>query len=388
MPLFDRITNREVYPFKRRIVIMDLQDLSTYSKQEASQIFLSYSPEDLTSLIPSLTPEQVGAITLLLHAHHESHWREKLTLLIENLKETKSLEAVGRNLSLTQALHLLDEFSKKEQGHLWKLSPLLVGMSHRLFSQILISTSQQHIQTLKQEVMAEPLQHHLTVTVHEITHQIPEFLVRLNTLEREIESIKASEIGHIELKTLTHKIEDEMRCYDEIITKINKSLMLVWNTNRTDLIEKFSAAKEILQKLINKVVGVRRSKTHEASGLFAKLEEHLNCVYGKIEDPQDIEALEDDDPALEALTKLSLWYLRDYWEIGLLPHIASPEELEFENALLLDEERLGSRDKNYQEVIKNLSKIGLHDVKDLKEAKIFSKVSLSEYIKKNQHFLR
>jgi hypothetical protein len=366
---------------------MNERELSTYSTEEISQLILITPADQLSALASSLTPEQVSIVTHLLEVKREPHWREKISAVIQGLTETKQLEAVGRSLSLPQILYLLDESNKNEGNGHWKLPPLFVGMPHRLFTQMLLGASPTQMNALKQEVITESLQHHLTVLTHEIVHQIPEFAAKIDDLEQGIANLNVSEMEHADLRGISHQIEDAAKFYEDTIHKINKILALAWNTNRADLIEKLSMSKELSQKLIGSLVGIRRSRTDEPSGLFAKLEDRLNRVYGLANDPQDIEALENDEPAIEALVKLSIWYLRDYWEIGLLPKVINPIDLDFEASHFNHDQKMELREHWHHEVTNNLSKLGLNCVKDLKEARIFSKSTLLDYITRNAHLL-
>ena len=345
------------------------------------------SPEQVRSEITRLSPEQISVAVSVLDEPHDPEWQEKTSAAIQGLNENRQIEAVGRALNLSQALHILDEVSKTEKNGHWKLSPLLVGMPHRIFTQLLIAASPIQMNALKQEVITEPVQHHMTVLTHEIVHQIPAFAASLDSLEQEIENLNIKEMGHAELKDITQRIEHGSQNYEETVNKINKLLALAWNTNRTDIIEKLSMAKEICQKLIGSMVGSKKTITSESSGLFSKLEEHLNRVFGIPDNPQDFEALDDDEPAIEALVKFSLWYLNDYWEIGLLPGIARAEDLELDSNKFSHQQRMDIREQLFDEVSHNLSKLGLNTVKDMKEARIFSRKSLEDYIARNKHLL-
>lgn len=366
---------------------MNTRDLATYTPEEIPQLVIHSSEEDLNKHAAAFTPEQSAAATLTLGPQKEPRWREKLSALIQGSTDNKQLEAIGRSLTLAQAHHILDETNQNVNiGH-WKLSPLFVGIPHGLFTRILLTATTSQMNVLKQEVITEPLQHHLTVLTHEIVHQIPEFSAKLDDLENEIARLDPREMDHSELRALSRKIEEGEKFYDETFKKITKALTLAWNTNRTDLIDKLSLSKEITQKLIGSIVGTRRGMSAEPSGLFAKLEDRLNRVYGLVTEPQDIEALDDDEPAIEALVKLSIWYLKDYWDIGLLPKISDGSELDLESSELSHDEKIALREKWYQEVIDNLSNLGLNCVKDLKNARIYSKSALIDYISRNKRLL-
>lgn len=366
---------------------MDNVDFAACTNEEIAQLVLQMSPDQIRSEMAKLTPEQISIVISVLDEMHDQDWREKLTAVIYGLNENRQIEAVGRALVLPQALHILDEAAETEKNGHWKLSPLLVGMPHPVFTQLLLAASPIQMNALKQEVITEPVQHHLTVLTHEIVHQIPEFAASLDNLELEIAGLNIADLGHAELKNITHRIEQGAELYEETVEKINKILGLAWNTNRTDLIEKLSVAKEICQKLIGSMVGARKTSSRESSGLFAKLEERLNTVFGVPDNPQDFEALDDDEPAIEALVKFSLWYLSDYWEIGLLPQVKSIEDLDLDSSAFSHQQRMEYREKLFEEVTQNLSKLGLNTVSDLKQARIFSAKSLQDHISRNKKFL-
>jgi len=100
------------------------------------------------------------------------------------------------------------------------------------------------------------------------------------------------------------------------LATLNKALQLAWNSNRVDLIEKLSTAKETCQKFVISIIGHPRHAVNPPTGLYARLEARLNAVFGNPSDPNDIEAAGNDEPAMEALVKFSIWYLKDYWDLG------------------------------------------------------------------------
>lgn len=98
-------------------------DLSTCTIEEISQMILITPANQFNSIIPFLTPDQVAAAITTLEKSRDNNWREKIVAIIQELTETKHLEAAGRSLSLPQALHLLDESNKNDHNGHWKLSP-------------------------------------------------------------------------------------------------------------------------------------------------------------------------------------------------------------------------------------------------------------------------
>jgi DNA-binding transcriptional MerR regulator len=355
--------------------------------ENISEIAKKSTPEEFKKIIGNLTPDH---IILAIHAIKDQHFaimRQKMRILLEEFKESKHLEAIGNALSLDQILLILDLMNNGEVPH-WKLSPMLVRMPLSLFNQLLFAASLSQINILKQEVFTEALQHQLTLMTHEIVQQIPELTLRLDTIEQKIANINLDEVTSSQITSLTQEIEHCANNYQAILEKINKLLTLTWNTNRSDLIEKLSSCKEIAQKLMSTKVGNSKTIIASSTGLFAYLEQRLSEVFEGFKTQHDVEALDDDEPSIEALVKFSLWYLRDYWEVGLLPAVKNPIDLDQPHDNLLKNNRVHTREELYHQVNVNLSKLKLKTVGDLKQHKIFSKATLIEYIEAHQHLLK
>lgn len=135
------------------------------------------------------------------------------------------------------------------------------------------------------------------------------------------------------------------------------------------------------------MVGIPRCNGAQATGLFALLEQKLNAVYGNPLDPNDIEALDNSDPAIDALVKFSVWYLRDYWEIGLLPMVKNERDLDLSSRRYSERNRAEHREKLFVMVQENLERLGLDKVKDLKKARIYSRETLQDFIRARQNLL-
>jgi hypothetical protein len=358
---------------------MSNDKFTLYTDEEISNWILQTPSNDIKEGISSLSPQQLSIAVAALDNPLEQNLREKLAIIVEAATDNRDLEAIGRALSLRQALHILDKSAQTDQNGHWKLSPIIVGMPHGVFTQMLIVATPIQLKALKQEAITEAIQHHLTVLTHEIIHQVPEISASLDDLEQEIAQLDVAEMGYPEVKSIIHRIEQYAQQYEEMITKINNGLALAWNTNRTDLIDKLSQAKEISKKFIESIMGSKKTASN-STGLFLKLEKRLNEVFGNSEDVRQIEAFNDDEPAIEALVKFSIWYLKDYWELGLLPEISTEEALDLDFTRFSNQQRMDYREKLYQQVIENLAKIGLQTVRDLKLAKIFSRKILEEYI--------
>lgn len=333
--------------------------------------------------INDLSPEQIIAIVTALEETKDNEWIVKLKAVIKGIKDYPKIEAVGKALSLQQAREIFAEDWLLDKSEVWKLSPLFVGMSHDVFSHFLRSASPSHLQIFKHEAIAEPLLHHLTVLIHEIAHQMSTHLEHLQQIEVAIEQLNLQDFSKEELGYIMVGINKSREYYKEALEKINKMLTLAWNSSRVDLIDKLSQAKEGCQKFLIHAIGHPRSPRTKPTGLYAKVQAKLNKVFGDPNDPKDIEALEDDEPAIEALAKFSIWYLRDYWDVGLLPKITDPQTLQSLNA----EEEVEQKSELLNDVQENLSSLGLSTVADLKKRGIFSRKILQDYINDHKSLL-
>lgn len=366
---------------------MNSKDYSIYSTEEISQLVLDMSPEEIQREIAKMAPLQVSAAIIAMECEHDQEWSEKLCAAYLGLSTQDQLVAAGKSLNFIQALEVLENSAKCDPSFTWKLSPILVGLSHPVFQQILASALKPHIEVLQHEAISESLQHHLTLFVHDASRILEEQADFLKTLIDEITAIDPILVTQEELSQLQQNLDNSTQTYDYLLEKINKALALAWNTNRADLINKLSILKDICLKIINQQIGSPRTSTSTSTGLYALLEDHLNQVYGNPSNRNDIEALNDDEPAIEALTKLSLWYLKDYWEIGLLPQIKDIHSLDLESKGYSEKECADYREKLLSQIHANLEKICLSTVGDLKAAQIYSKQMLQDYIEHHAHLL-
>jgi hypothetical protein len=291
----------------------------------------------------------------------------------------EELEVLGRKITASQAIEILKIHSQKPE-HQWKLSPLLVGITHSIFLEMLNIATPEQLKTLQKESANESIQHHLTVLTHDIAYATDIEEKKLEQLEQEIESIDP-QFSAEDLKNITLKLQKAEIWQEKTASLISRALSLAWNTGRPDLVERLTALKEHCIRTDVFYIGIPPNQDRPTSGLYAALEKKLNEFYGNRSDPSDIEALRDDEPSIEALTKLSLWYLKDYWAIGLLPEFTKPEELELDSSHT-DYERRDHVEGLMKLTQKNLDKLGLRTVQDLKKAHIYSKAALQEYIAK------
>jgi len=295
---------------------------------------------------------------------------------IFHLTDYRALESFGKELNLSQALELLALFNQQLQEQRWKLPPILVGLPHPLFNQLLLAATPEQLEILKKEAITEPVQHQITVSAHEIKQQIDGFTLEVEQLEKQIQMLEVKSLTHKEILAFHTALQQACDFYEEILRKTNTLLNLAWNSNRTDLIESLSHSKELAHRLRQQYIGHPRAFPAKASGLYATLDSRLESAYGLTADST---AVNDDEPVLEALVKLSLWYPQDYWQIGLLPQVTDPQLFEHESSLS-PQQRQALLERLLDQARANLTKIGLNTAKDLKNAGICSPATMQQFV--------
>lgn len=320
--------------------------------------------------ISKLNLEQIITVVSFLNENNDIFWREKMKAIFNGLSNREQLVCFGRALNHLQAMEILDEVSHKESIHYHKFLPILVGMSHKVFEEILLTGSERQMQVLKLEGITEAIQHHMTVLLHDWVKDIEGHSTILRSLLNEISFLDVHQVTRGSLDGIRTMLISITEYYQKMVYKTNRALSIAWNTNRPDLIEKFTMIKDSCMKYHSVVIGNPHTPTELSTGLYELLDKRLDDVYSSEGDP-----LENDDPAIEGLTKLGIWYLDDYVKIGLLPGAHVTEEEGFE------------REKFYELAVENLANIGLSSVHDLKRADIFSKNMLVEYIREHHHQL-
>lgn len=362
---------------------MEMTDFSDCTTAKLLELILQLSPEQIQSSAYQLSPGQVYSVVAELAVEKDPDSKEKIFALINGLAERSQLEAAGKALLPLPALDVLEQYKKMENPQHWKLSPIFVGMSSQVFNQILISVSTSQLQILKQEGVTEPIQHHLSSLCNEIMAYTNHLGDTINGFKEDLHALHADSLRFVDLGRFKLYMEQLTEGCQLAVEKLDRALSIAWNTDRSDLIEKLSSVKEHCQRVLVFDIGHPRSESESATGLYSVLEQQLNAVYGNANDPKDIQALHDEDPAIDALIKFSVWYLQDYFELGLLPEITDDTQLDLDPQLHTEQERVDFRRRLFQSVRHSLNILGLNTVGDLKRAGIFSKASLAEYIKQH-----
>lgn len=359
---------------------MDSLDLSKASPFTNEQLNTAHqwSMEDWRQNIPKLSPDQITLILPFATPEKDpTAWKVKTHAVIESLNTPQQLEAVGRTASFEQICEILSWIAAGKDLNQAKLFPLFVGMSQETFLMLLIHASPIQQTLLKQESVSEPVQHHLTLLTHALSSTSDSQNQTFSNLEMQLSSLDLTIIEPDQIAEQEKNIEFLRETCLNTQHLSSKALVITWNSNRTDLIEKLSSIKEQSQKLANLAIGHPRYSDSPSSGLHAILEARLNSVFRD----ENNKLISDDEPALEALVQFSIWYINDYWEVGLLPHIPTSAELELDSTDTTEQQRIDYRKHLFDEVKENLKRLGLITLQDLKEKRIYSKAALKDFIK-------
>lgn len=347
-------------------------DFVLCGEAEIQAVVKEASVHDLQAWASQFSLEQINVI---VGALSESKEAEKLFTLVKGLDKLNALEIIGHALNLKQLLELQSSVSvDPEQA--WKLFPIFVAVPHALFSQMLLEMSDKHKKELQNLCASEAIQHHLFLFTHEL-----KLLLEAN--QQELQQLQA-EIQELDVFTLStqflSEIKSRLRIFRHNIQqtnyKIENALLLAWNANSIALIESLSVYRERFENFLFTAVGHPYKDTEPSSGIFKRLDESLNVVFNR----NKIEALDDSEPAIEALASLKLWYVEDYWHVGLLPKVFDSSQITLP---------LLNRDVSLQahyrhEVEQNLHLLGLKTVKDFKRNHLVSKILLRDFVVANQ----
>lgn len=366
---------------------MNNVDFDTAQPLELAEMFTDMSTEDIQLFTSHLNPEQLTAVIAFMNEKNTPKWREKTRAIILGLANSDQVKVAGSSLSVPQILDFFESNLLSREDNFNKLLIFLVGMTHQTFSQLLYEISESQLQALLQTSFSEPLQHQLTIFNHEMSIKYQMMNSELDKLFNDIQNLSVENLGRNELIDIKNQINDQALDFNKSLEKIRNGLRIAWNTNRFDLIENLNSLKnKYLHTLLN-FIGHPMTLEHSSTGLYGLLEDTLSKAFGKPFDLNDPESLNNDEPSLEALVKFSIWYLKDYWEVGLLPKIKKEVDLGLDPNTHSEQECLQYRDLLFSEVQHNLEKLHLRTVRDLKKAHIYSKKALIEYLQENNHHL-
>lgn len=357
-----------------------MENQTKYTGKEIKFLVAESTSEQLLSLANQLSPENLMAAIPLLDNSKDG--QEKLHAIISGLSEHLLLEAVGKSLSPAQMLALLSLDSESTKIDIDRLSNLLVGMTRETFTQLLSQSSELQIRSLQDIAQTEPLQHHLTILANTLTANCSDLSSEFGKIEEIIMNLDVGELNSLDVVNLLRRIELLRIAFNVLLEITDKAISISWHTDRSDFIEKFNTIRSNAYHSINSVGKSGDLKTELPSGIFFQLFQRVMAIYGNADDPHDVEALHNDDLAVEALPKFSIWYIDDLYKIGLLSEIQSVEQLEMDLDKHSEHERTQLHVELFQKAKVALDDLGLHTVFDLKNNLIFSRKTLLDYIQR------
>ncbi len=356
---------------------MDKEKVQDLGIEETAKAVLEMSPEELILTVPHLNLEQTLSALSAVQEDRDPNWREKTHIILANILNVRWLEAAGRVITPWQTVEMLDYCHRVDKSQQWKLSPLAVGMPHDRFSKVLLYATPEQMDQLKHEGMAEPLQFQLKAITQDSLYQVDKLCSLEPVYEQEMLSLNLNDLDTKTYREMLNKFEELESSLVHLLENVNKALTLTWNTNRIDLIEKLSIVKELAQRALVIIVGHPRSLAEAPTGLYAFFENQLSEVFGH---STDVDALKDEDSSLDALGKFNIWHPEDYWDYGLVPHIAQKDALYLNPQEFSEEVCENHKRRIMQEVQKSLQDLGLVHVKDFKLNGIWSAKLLKDFI--------
>lgn len=336
---------------------------------------MTASADDLKMQAAQLSPAEISNLISILATQksqpHELHPYDKCIALILGLDDAVKLQAAGKSLTPLLANRLFEEASQKDEALMKCLPPLLVGMSPSLFANALLLANDQQLAVLKKEAPTEAIQHLLALVAQELNCALEVSQKELEFLYCHIQELPLDSLDKEQLDDIEHETKQLFNKTLPPQQILNKALAIAWNTSRTDLISKLSSLKERYHR---HALHFAEPSANNSLNVHKALKDKLSSVFAQNSD---------DDAAIDALANLSIWYIKDYWEIGLLPHIHHIDEgLTRENAATTNNGNL------FETAKINLEKIGLRTLKDLKNAHIYSKTTLKDFIAAKQSLLQ
>lgn len=342
-------------------------------------LFVSQSPlENFKTSFAGFSYEEIAESFVILQTQPSTDAKNKLVSLFQFIDASKGLETLGKHLSLPRFLNLLNFLSLNPSFH-DRLPFILTGLETQIFSKALNFFQPHHLALFKDEGLLEPLQYHLTQFIHEGEGLLQHIHLEANRFENDINSTASVELSPDQLNGFIHQIDNYRNQILDFLDRASTALSIAWNTDRIDLIEKLSTINELMQHHIVAVIGHQSSDHFPSTGLYATLEKTFSKIFDS--------SLKNEDASVEGLTRLSIWHLNDYWQLGLLPHILQPEELDLDPEQFDDIKRSAHHQDLFAQVQKQLEKLKIGTVEDLKREYLFSKPLLKAYIARHGKLL-
>jgi len=355
-------------------------DYNQLSNQELVDLFLKMEVDMVAHVAETLTPERAAYVVSALEIQSPTceDTSHRIASVFLGLTTKEQVVAVGRVLNTKFTMVLIQELIKRDQSQLWKISSLLIGLTQRVFNKVLTNASSKELEILQHEAMKEPLQHHLTVYVHESEQQINQLINKLLLMQTDIDNLDLENFSYLDLKAHLKLLKQYTEQLEPFLDKLGRALGIAWNTNRPDLIDQLNKIKETAHRTQEMTIGNPRTDKSLPTGTYKLLEEKL-CQAFESSDPN--ETLRDEEPGVEALAALSVWDMKGYWDMGLLPSIPHEEQLKLDFEKHSDKECQEYRENLMQQVNENLKTLNLTTVGDFKQAYLGTQTLLQGYIR-------
>lgn len=318
---------------------------------------------------------ELAEAIVLLNTHPSIDGNAKLDALFVYLSSHINLEVLSKHFTPKTFVYFLEYLSANPHLHK-QLAYILIGLPPAVFSEALQLLNSGHLNLLRHEGWLESLQYQLLQFIHEGEFLRNSIEQDANQFKQDLSSAIVDQLTYENYQQLLQMVENMQKRALNYLFRMKTALAIVWHTDRMDLIEKLSKIHESIQHVLNLFIGFPETDGKPPTGLFAILEKILSRVFN--------DSLNDDDAAIEGMTRLSVWHLKDYWELGLLPSIQNEEDLDLASPTYREEERFKHQNELKELVQLELEKLGIGTVGDLKRFHLFSKPLLKEYIEKHR----
>lgn len=347
--------------------------LPSFESPDALHAFVtSSSIEQFQQSIVYLSPFELAETLFWLQTEPSQETKEKLSRLFHTLDSPAKLENFGKALTPSFFQALLDYVSH-HVSYENRLPFILIGLQPQVFSQALSDLKEKQLILLKHESLLEPLQYHLVQFIHEGERLQQAIEKEIQQLTLDFQTIEHSELTQDQLSSFFYAIDRLQDRLKDYLERTKQALTFVWQTDRLDLIEKLSSLQEVLHHQLIHAVGTQPSK-----GLYFLLEQQLASIFDA--------SLTNQDAALEGLTRLSIWHLKDYQEVGILPSTQQIQELHLES-YPTQTDHWTRHQHLFAFVQRQLDRLRIGTVGELKKACIFSRSLLKDYVTQHQDLL-
>lgn len=349
-----------------------------FDSRDALQLFLAQSSnQQFQEALPFFSLTELADSLTLLQSQPVLESHSKLDELFKFIDSPTILESLGKYFSPSLFIGFLN-FLMRHPHYKNRLNFILVGIHPLIFSKTMHYLQDDHLRILQQEGLWEPLQYQLTQFIHEGEQLREEIEKNVKKFKQDLLS-SSEELNPNTFQSLIDRIDDFKHQLIDYLERASTALAIVWHTERIDLIEKLSSINESLQHQLSQLIGHSAFDDLPPTGLYELLEQTLASIFDS--------SLKNDDSAIEGMTRLAIWHLKDYWELGLLPSIPNLQELDLDSDKYPENERWNYQHELNTLIQQQLERLGIGKVADLKKFHIFSKSLLKAYIDQHRHLL-